>query len=225
MGLDGVELLMDVEERFGVRLPDDEAEGVQTVGDLVEVVAVRVAARRTGRKTLREARDEVLAAAAAVGRDTGRPIRCRDLVTDRLPAKARRKLWRRLRLGSFPDLRLRWSPRVFRRLLRTSLILSVIWIVVSSCAEAFAAWALLPLVAGGPFWVAWPWRRHPPGSCRTFAGVARELAKTRMALKPADELPPPEGVELAVREVVARCFGVRLEDIHPEIHFVRDLFG
>ena len=33
--LDAVEIIMAIEEEFGVEIPDDEAEGFQTVGDLV----------------------------------------------------------------------------------------------------------------------------------------------------------------------------------------------
>jgi len=38
MGLDGVELLMRIEEEFSIDLPDDEVSSVRTVGDLYEVV-------------------------------------------------------------------------------------------------------------------------------------------------------------------------------------------
>lgn len=45
MGLESVELVMDVEDAFGIRVPDDLAEGVRTVGELAEAVLALV---RTG---------------------------------------------------------------------------------------------------------------------------------------------------------------------------------
>lgn len=42
MGLDGVELIMEVENTFGIRIPDTEAEQLLTVGDLQEAVLKRV---------------------------------------------------------------------------------------------------------------------------------------------------------------------------------------
>ena len=38
MGLDTVELVMDVEESFGIEIPDDDAQRIITVGDLYEFV-------------------------------------------------------------------------------------------------------------------------------------------------------------------------------------------
>lgn len=36
--LDAVEIIMAIEEEFGIEIPDEEAEKFQTVGDLVEYV-------------------------------------------------------------------------------------------------------------------------------------------------------------------------------------------
>jgi acyl carrier protein len=36
--LDNVELVMEVEEEFGVEIPDDAAETIQTVGDAVKFI-------------------------------------------------------------------------------------------------------------------------------------------------------------------------------------------
>ena len=42
--LDTVELVMEFEERFGIEIPDDAAEKIQTVGDAVEFIKSKSAA-------------------------------------------------------------------------------------------------------------------------------------------------------------------------------------
>lgn len=43
--LDTVELVMEFEERFGIDIPDDEAEKIQTVGDAVNFIKKQIAAK------------------------------------------------------------------------------------------------------------------------------------------------------------------------------------
>lgn len=47
MGLDTVELLMEVEKTFGIHIPDREAEQIRTVGDFYEVVWQHIGAKET----------------------------------------------------------------------------------------------------------------------------------------------------------------------------------
>ena len=41
--LDNVELVMAFEEEFGIEIPDDAAESIQTVGDAVKFISERAA--------------------------------------------------------------------------------------------------------------------------------------------------------------------------------------
>ncbi len=41
--LDLVEMVMALEDRYGIEIPEDELEGVATVGQTIDVVAARVA--------------------------------------------------------------------------------------------------------------------------------------------------------------------------------------
>ena len=42
MGLDGVELIMWIEEEFEIQIADDDAERMRTVGDLIDHIIQRV---------------------------------------------------------------------------------------------------------------------------------------------------------------------------------------
>mgnify|MGYP003337139652 FL=1 len=40
--LDTVELIMEFEKQFNISIPDDQAEGIQTVGDAIDYIADNV---------------------------------------------------------------------------------------------------------------------------------------------------------------------------------------
>ena len=44
MGLDTVELVMDVEDHFGVILPEDDSQRIRTIEDLADVILARIVA-------------------------------------------------------------------------------------------------------------------------------------------------------------------------------------
>ena len=44
MGLDAVEIVMDVEDHFGILIQNTEAERIRTVGDLVALIQSRIEA-------------------------------------------------------------------------------------------------------------------------------------------------------------------------------------
>jgi acyl carrier protein len=41
--LDTVELIMELENEFGISIPDDQAEKIQTVGDAIKFIEVNIA--------------------------------------------------------------------------------------------------------------------------------------------------------------------------------------
>ncbi len=103
MGLDGVEIVMEVEERFGVTLSDEETGGVRTVGDLLGLLESRVARRQAGECLSLPAFLQLRRAVREVTQ-FDRRIRPSDLVTDVLDEEQRRQLWDRLPvlLNSYP---------------------------------------------------------------------------------------------------------------------------
>lgn len=64
MGLETVEILMDIEDHFAVCIPDEQASRCVTVGDTCDVVVGLLAAQ--GRHVAPSMRDEVFAGIAQV---------------------------------------------------------------------------------------------------------------------------------------------------------------
>ena len=107
MGLDGVQLVMEIEERFGIDIPDEDAAKIITVGDLYQLVFSKL----TGTKT-----DRCLTSAAlyrlrrgfveGLGMSRGEiaPSLALEVI---LPRKGRRGKWRLLQQAApveVPDL-------------------------------------------------------------------------------------------------------------------------
>src|SRR5262249_51701427 len=122
-GPDIVEAVMDVEERFGIVLPDDEAEKIATMGQLYDFVHARVARGQpqvcvtsAGFYRLRGAVGEV----CGVPRERVRPdVRLEDFP----PLPDRAGQWQALgtRLGVSPVPPLRRPGRVENRIALASL--------------------------------------------------------------------------------------------------------
>ena len=132
MGLDTVELLVEIEDTFGITVPDEEAARVVTVGDLVATVCGLLA---------------------------GLPNdRCK---TQRVFYRIRRSLWQGDRAGLKPSTRLRSvikDDRAYRELeafsgLRFPALLVPTWyrrLLNSSIIIAF-------LMLASAAWLGWPW--------------------------------------------------------------------
>ena len=60
MGLDGVELIMEVEKAFTIQIPDREAENILTVGDLYNSVWNHVEKEGADRKAIETKINQVI---------------------------------------------------------------------------------------------------------------------------------------------------------------------
>jgi hypothetical protein len=107
MGLDTVELIMEVEETFALNISDTEAQKIRTVGDLVRLAQSKADKRpglacATSRMFYRLRRE--LQHVFPIPRDRLRPgAKWAALI----PASSRRRVWRRLRAAGLelPPLR------------------------------------------------------------------------------------------------------------------------
>ena len=227
MGLDGIELVMEVEDEFGITIPDSDMEEMRTVGDLVAICFDRINATTTERCpslpcffSLRRLVREVL-------NEPELKIRPRDKVEDYLQVSDRKSLWRRL-----PEL-LESTPRELRRppWLRKTLVLTVLAFPLVLIAAFPLLWAaeilVLVLFATFGFGIALNlltirFRTETPDGYDTFGDITKRIIGLKIATNPPENV-DYENVFLIVKRIVVEQLGVEFEEVVPEARFVEDL--
>lgn len=126
MGLERLELVIAIEDRFQTRLTDSEAEQIQTVGELYKFLRVRIQKHHAGRCTTASmfyAIRQILETDFSVTRAVIRP---NSMLDDLLPQTKRSRFWRTVQRqvsGDLPGLirstRLQWHRDQFPETLRT----------------------------------------------------------------------------------------------------------
>ncbi len=226
MGLDAVEIVMDVEDHFGISIQNAEAERVRTVGDLVALIGSRIESAHLAtcptlasflllRSSVREIADN----------DTLR-IRTGTRVVDVLDRSQRQRLWARLdeMLGSAP-LSLR-RPPALRKLLSV--------LALSTMAFAFVAAAVIDLdtlpltftlaaiVTLVLHIVTVPLRNCPPDTLATFGSIARRIAGVNVATKQL-HLDSADAILGELRPIVVDTLGVDGSEVVLTAKFIEDL--
>lgn len=224
MGLDTVELLLDVEERFGVTITDESAAQLVTPRMLASHVAQLLAARLPDDKSASPGAclsqrafyqlRRILIAETGLSRNALRP---ETSLLSVFP-EPRRAAWRRLRRAlAAPDL---------PRLTVTTPINTLAQIAAVSLSALLAAylalspWAILAVAFAGWFLSLM--------LCDQLGTQFPSGLKTLGDLVPYIPVEPPavwrEGEILQqVRLLTARHTGLSLEKIDPDAHFIHDL--
>jgi hypothetical protein len=243
MGLDIVEMIMEVEETFDITIPDKEAERIRTVGDLFHVVLGRIPLEEgppgqpgpvvcsTSRVFYRIRR--ILVDGLEVNR---RRIRPATAVEELIPESDRRRWWSEAaeRLGwTFPDLRKpRWVVWALWILFH-GLSLSLFWYhlaLLGLTQQALVQAAILNLLVGPLYLIAayavtTPLETRLPLGCTTVRGlvdqvVARNYGKLRREMG----LGRPEEVWKTLQMILVEQLGVSPESITEEARIV-ELLG
>jgi len=237
MGLDGVELVIEAEETFGIKISDDEAAGVITVGDLYQLVA-----RKTGRDrpigvaclsatTYRLIR----AALPPLADGTSRRVRPRDSLRQFMPDVASRQWWAALEASLGLDLPSLERPPWLNALIKIS----------APAASFMVAWSLLqapiPLAAfvvGPLLWfvanrlldqITQQFATRVPATCGTMGELTTAvMARNYGALNLRFQAPGSkpfwnESLWLEIVAVIATQLGVSAESITPRTTFAGDL--
>ncbi len=235
MGLDLVELILEVEESFEIKLPDDRASEIQTVGDLYQLIlelhGTSVAARETRKvclsaATFREIRRGLHKELPIA---TGR-LRPSDRLESILPRSFRGDLW--ITLDKSLDLRL---PKLVRSR-RVTLLLLVLTVIFAAAGGA-AAWEVVGfgwvavassacglVAAAGVFWLTKPLAIHPRASFSSFRGLTEDvLARNFGELSRRFQASSPADVWNALKTIFVAQLGVTAERVKPEARLIADL--
>ena len=226
MGMDGVEIVMDVEDHFGISIQDSEAGQVRTVGDLVSLVHARIStAQREYCPTLPAFLTLRKVTRAICGDETLR-FRPRDAVANILNPRQRRELWTRLSdlLGTPPNSLRR--PRLLRRLLAAISIGLLLLALISAIAINLEILPLTIVVAGCAIvclhYLTIRFRYVPPDGWTTFGEITIRLVSVRAATKMV-HLRTHDEILNELRPLLVNVLGVDATAIVPSARFIEDL--
>lgn len=223
MGLDGVEIVMEVEDHFGITIPDSQSAAVRTVQDLLDIINSRVnAAANVVCPTLpafltvrREVREFV--------QQPDLRLRPSTAIADVIPWSRRVEFWGRIAelVGTQrPALR---RPKWLRNtLLNVSLVVTLYALALCDFDPVILPLGVLSaaFVIGLLHLVTRPFRLSPPDSLATLGQFSRQFAGVTTALKPIDS---PEAVFADLRKIIVDALGVNPDEVVPTARFVEDL--
>ncbi|MCF7848720.1 MAG: hypothetical protein K9M45_07720 [Kiritimatiellales bacterium] len=226
MGLDGVELVMAVEEEFGISIADEEAERCRHPRDIIYLVCSKV--RMIGEKICQSQRSFYLSRRALV-RTFGverSAIKLNTPVCELIPVDNHALYWNRLKFAmaanEWPKLvRLRWISNTiaaigFLVFLAVAITLQwnmyfMLWpvSVIAGMLAAFASsWISLRLTQ--------KWENRIPIHYRTVKDLVQLAHRS-------DEMEwTRKGIAEALKQVVIDQLGLKDEDYSEDADFVKD---
>ena len=225
MGLDAVEIVMDVEDRFGITITDDEAGRVRTVGGLVAIIRSRVDAIASTSCFALPAFLSLRRLVRNVVGDSSFRVRPSQSVAYRLSPAHRRELWRRLPelLGTLP------RPLRYPQPLRVLLICLSVLSVGAAIGIAAVDWAILPLtilLAYASIFLLYlatsRLRTVPQEGMVTLGDITRRIVGRTVATS-ALVLPDDSAILAELRPIVVGILGVESDEVVLDARFVEDL--
>lgn len=241
MGLDTVELVMDVEDRFGVVIWDEEYEGIRTVGDLHALVVQRIKATLApppkqshcvSMQAFLKVRQLLVGENLASRQDISPSSRLDEL----LPVSTRRNTWPQIALQAnlgMPSLQFTTKQSLIFEAVPATAYAAV---VISSTYFAGLVGAATSFFACMMLWAMGSaqterFKATIPTDCETI----RDIIKFHRGSKTASEavtLRYSDSVSKAVDEaaiwqdlvkVVCDSLGVKPDQVRPETRFIEDL--
>lgn len=223
MGLDAIEIVLEVEDRFGITISDAESEQIRTVGDLAALVNARIAAA----SQLRCPSIKSFLRVRQYTRDfLTRPqlrLKPSTAIAAIIPFGRRREMWRQLNawLGdTTPPLR---RPRPLQIAIAVISLLALATGIATAWIDKYflvvgllsaEALAIILYLATTPFCVV------PPANLATFGDLTHRVTGLTASTNPPIT---PEEVFAALREIIVDTLGVKPEQVLPAANFVKDL--
>jgi acyl carrier protein len=229
MGLDTVELVLNVEDAFDVKISDDKLPELKTVGDLYEYILAQTQMPLSGNCLTASAFYELRAGFADLG-ITVRIAPSTKLV-EILPRKNRRQLWQRLSQSKqlkLPNLvRPNWITSTSSVVTITaSVFLAYVAKGTDSTAIQFSLVGIVCLFVFG-YLIALltePFATSFDKSFQTFRGLSeRVLALNRTKFKNEHGPLGRNDIWVILREIIADTLGVDHDEITRGANFIRDL--
>lgn len=226
MGLEAVELVMDVEDHFGIIIQTTEAERFRTVGDLVVLIHGRIAAAQEAYCPTLPAFLKLRATVRNVTGDSAFRIRPQQRIVDRLNVPERRELWKQLTelLGS-PPRGLR-RPLLLRQILGATVISYVVISLMAALAIDVRIWPLtiaLAVVCTFLLHIATVrFRTVPPDGWITFGDITTKVVSVTFATKQL-QLRTADDILCELRPLIAEVLGVNGDEIVASARFIEDL--
>lgn len=131
MGLDGIELVIRVEESFGIKIADEEASRCETVGQLYEVVLKKISTPDQNKCLTAIMFYKIREIFVAYGNCLRKAVRPDARLEDLVPKKTRRKFWNRISNHSGMELPSLAYPLWFK------------WLIFAASAVAFVAMGII----------------------------------------------------------------------------------
>lgn len=237
MGLDYVELVMDVEDDFGVHFEADEMAKIRTVGHLFELVQLKLAMfHLSGCPSLRVF-NELRGGLMKLFNTPRSAVRMYSRLDDLLPRQGRKEHWQSLskRTGfHLPPLVSRNASTHINEGQPVELagcLLTVVGVMFAVMTASSVGQLLLWLLAALSFGFLWMKvlsyafaANYPPADCETIRLMVRSIVDTHFT-GPADDGRTPSN-NLAWRRlvrIVSEQLHVPAGEIRRETRFVEDL--
>lgn len=232
MGLDAVELVMAVEEKFGIAITDEEATRTLTVGDLKRLVRSKVDTV-TGEDCLSQRAFYLIRSSAMSLFDVPRrSVRPDTPLDDVVPGAARRERWQQLQsslgVAELPYLIRPYSVRLIIAILILATLVVTTWYGAVVHPAVFGYWLLTGTITSAI--VGWAsMRLTQPMKTRFRDGYdkVRDLAQFMVARYPEVVGKPrtvrwtDEEITCLLQEIIKEQLGV--SEFNDDSRFVQDL--
>lgn len=231
MGLEWVELVMEIEDAFNIKFDDEAVGSLHTVGQLCDLVYSKTEPCPLNHNSFEQAFGVLQEAIAAE-----RPGIC-DVLPETptetvFPTRSRKYWWNRIAQKAgvkFPEIKIAPKLLLATKSLFWLSILMLIGGLVWLESLPYAYWiALLSLWIGLLLWILllkpasafYPGIIPIPPSCRTLGDLAKAiLAHNPTRFKPLDR----DTVFASLSFIIAEQFDVPMETIKPETRIIEDL--